>query len=152
MKKNQSFIAIHEGLMEMEQSDEGLDMERVYMAENVQFDVLKGRTITSWKLKTTRHDGNIVEFLTSDGAKFRMCHEQECCEQVGLEDICGDMDDILGSPILLAEEVSNKGETEWGTETWTFYKLSTIRGSVTLRFYGSSNGYYSESVDFVQLL
>jgi len=75
-----------------------------------------------------------------------MYHEQDCCESVSIDDINGDLDDIMNSPILLAEEVINSGENEWGTETWTFYKLSTIKGTVVIKWYGESNGYYSETV------
>ena len=92
-----------------------------------------------------------IKFTSSDGQEYVMYHEQDCCEDVTIEEIIGDITDLLNSPILLAEEVSEEGESEWGTSTWTFYKLATIKGSVTIRWFGESNGYYSEAVDFVKV-
>lgn len=114
---------------------------------------LIGKTL---KLIAMNDEKDEILFEAVTGEEYRMLHYSDCCECVELEEIIGDLNDLIGAPILTAEEVTNENETPDGTKapeyaesyTWTFYKLSTIKGYVTLRWYGSSNGYYSEGVDF----
>lgn len=114
------------------------------------FDDLRGHTLAS---VVNEHNERIV-FTLTDGRTYGLWHDQDCCESVSVEDICGDLEALVGSPILLAEEVTtaddgeNRGDESY---TWTFYKLATVRGAVTIRWYGTSNGYYSERVTFGRL-
>lgn len=117
--------------------------------------VLLGQTLAS--VEATEDE---VLFTTAEGRKYKLYHGQDCCESVYIESIVGDLDNLIGSPITLAEEAESienppdaKPETiEYQDSfTWTFYKLATVKGYVDIRFYGESNGYYSESVYFKEI-
>lgn len=110
------------------------------------FEDLVGSTVE----KIVDSEDEIV-FELDDGRKFKLWHPQDCCENVYVESIVGDLKDLINTPILKAEEGVESKTSYDDTETWTFYHLATINGYVTIRWYGLSNGYYSESVDFDQI-
>jgi|SRR5690554_3921710 len=116
--------------------------------EHIDVAVLQGQILT----KVEKIGDDSILFETATGEKYEMYHEQDCCEHVYIESIVGDLEDLVGSPILMAEEVTNIDEPPTSeleeSYTWTFYKFATNKGYVTIRWYGSSNGYYSESVSF----
>ena len=116
---------------------------------------LVGQTVTAIEREPTG-EGVLLRLRLADGTLMAFIHEQDCCESVSLDDVEGSDDDIIGSPITLAEEVSNTPDKprnsgddyEDESYTWTFYRLATVKGYMTIKFYGTSNGYYSESVHF----
>lgn len=90
-----------------------------------------------------------IVFVTLDGKRYEMQHYQDCCESVELMDVDGDIDDLLYTPIIDAYETTEIGSDDASESyTWTFYHIQTAKGSIMLRWFGESNGYYSESVDF----
>ena len=107
---------------------------------------------------TGRTGDDAMTFTTSNGEEYQLYHEQDCWESVSIEEIIGDLGDLINSTIVEAEEVHG-GDDPAGWEpgeytdsyTWTFYKLRTANGCVTIRWLGESNGYYGESVSFTKL-
>lgn len=114
------------------------------------YDELLGHTMASVRAEQY---GEEMVFVREDGRTFQFWHCQDCCESVSIDDVCGDLADLVGSPLLEAEEVAGEDmpATDAESETWTFYKFATLKGSVTVRWYGQSNGYYSESVSFKEV-
>lgn len=114
------------------------------------FSELVGKTLVS-----VSHNGGAgveehILFSTTEG-NFRLHHNQDCCESVYVEDICGDLGDLVGE-VLVAEESTNDtipALSEWhDCHMWTFYRIATAKGWVVIRWYGESNGYYGVGVDF----
>ena len=96
--------------------------------------------------------GDEMTFVTAQGERFMFAHSQDCCESVDINDIVGDLQDLVGEPMLLAEEVQGEtpvdfDEGDHESVTWTFYKFATRKGYVDVRWLGESNGYYSERVE-----
>jgi hypothetical protein len=126
------------------------------MRDYIDITELLGKTLIEINVD---NDQDEIVFICDNGDKYKMYHEEDCCESVVIDDINGDLDDLIGLPILIAEVYTNENEnpidftdTEYQESfTWTFYKLATIKGFVDIRWYGQSNGYYSESVDFIKL-
>lgn len=121
--------------------------------EQIPFSTLTGRWIADAWYTPSKDEFWLLDW---QGFVYRMAHEQDCCENVVIEDITGDISDLFGY-IALAEEISNAEQNvptfddeEYPPDsfTWTYYKLATVLGRVTIRWLGTSNGYYSEHVQF----
>ena len=113
---------------------------------SLEIDDMIGRVFVS----VEQENNNSLVFTEDDGKKWVFYHEQDCCEFVRIEDIVGDLKDLVGEPLIVASESSNqeyKDDLYGDRITWTYYKFATRNGYVDVRWYGSSNGYYSERVD-----
>ena len=119
-----------------------------------QFDAMIGTVMKTIKGEVGDEE---MRFMSEDGRQFIFWYEHDCCANCQIEDICGDLSDLVGSPIVEAEEVTNyvpegdplaKRYYRPESFTWTFYRFSTGKGTVTVRWLGESNGYYSETVSY----
>ena len=106
---------------------------------------MRGKVFT----RVTGFVGGDALVFENASERFVFYHAQDCCESVDINDITGDLEDLVGEPLLIAEEVSGATEPDeehYESYTYTFYKFATRRGYVDVRWLGESNGYYSESV------
>jgi hypothetical protein len=114
----------------------------------VEFKTLIGKTFT----EITKSTEELIFKNETEG--YVLVHMQDCCEYVYIEDIDNDIQLLVGAEILEAEESSHDGDEDklcGDSCTWTFFKIRTQRDSFTIRFFGESNGYYSESAELYKL-
>lgn len=122
----------------------------------MKFSDLKGKTILCIEISENK---DCMKFSCDDGFTYRLMYHSDCCAECCIEDICGDLGDLIGHPLLVAEKVISSNENPENVPipeyqdhfTWVFYKMDTIKGGVTIRWYGESNGYYSEEATFGKL-
>lgn len=70
-----------------------------------------------------------------------------CFVDVRVEDITGDLHDLIDGVVSVAEERSDQvGDRGDYRTKWTFYTIRTTRGDLDLRWLGKDNGYYGVSV------
>lgn len=116
------------------------------------FEDLKEKTLRDIYIPKLK---DYILFQDIENIIYCMRHINDCCEYVILESITGDLEDIIGAEIFVAEERTNKDlppiEPCDYSYTWTFYTIRTIKGTFDMRWFGTSNGCYSEEVDFYKL-
>jgi hypothetical protein len=119
--------------------------------DKVEFMPFNGKVIE--KITGAHKGSKEIIFLLEGGQVWRMYHRQDCCEQVTVADVDGDVADLIGFPCdgEIASRTATKEEI-CDSGTWTFYKFKSPNGYVTIRWLGESNGYYSESVDVEEVL
>lgn len=108
---------------------------------------LVGLTVTAWQ-----QDVEELRVETKENRTFVWKHNQDCCENVEIDDVSGLPSDLIGLPLLVSELTVQEGEKNYDHETWSFYRFATERGWVVVRWYGTSNGYYSETVDMYEVV
>jgi hypothetical protein len=100
------------------------------------------------------HDKSEILLVNKWGGQCKLFHDYCCCEHFEFLDL--DVDELYQTlyhkPITQVELVTKekddtKDDPQYGSGTWSYFKLSTNNGTVTLRGYGSSNGFYSEEPD-----
>jgi hypothetical protein len=90
--------------------------------------------------------GPEVHFNMEDGSVVLVCHDQNCCESVGIDKM--DKEDLAmcigDGPVTFTRTV---GRSETVEGTYTFITLQSQHNNATFSFRGESNGYYSEEAE-----
>lgn len=114
--------------------------------------VLKGLTLS----QIVQEQSDRMTLRTSCGRSFLFYHSQDCCESVNIDQIEGDLGDLIGSPLIeVSEDISRENPPGFFRDyqdsyTHTTFTFATEKGRVVVRWYGESNGYYSEAVSFFE--
>ena len=114
----------------------------------MEYKKLIGKTVSD--LKT---DAETFTLYLKDGSSCRFYHDQDCCESVTIKSIDGTLYALIDQEIVDVQEYIGDPEgwtlgTGEDSHTWTKYVFKTRTNEVSISWFGVSNGYYSESVNF----
>jgi len=120
---------------------------------NTTYDKFRGKIISDIAGLAT--DSDKIEIFFEDNYRMILEHDQDCCEQVYVDQVDNDVNRHIGAIFyeLIEKIVTNKECPQWSVKeyndsmTATFYDLITSKGRLSFRWKGESNGYYSESVN-----
>lgn len=111
------------------------------------FEPLFNKTIV--KIEGAEEESEEIFFIMSNGDVLRMYHEVTLWEDVRIEDIGGDINNIIGVPIKESIVIIEEGDLDYGcTYTRTWFQFLTDKGYVAIRWKSLSDGCCSESVDY----
>jgi hypothetical protein len=113
------------------------------MSQVFTYDMLIGKVVSRIERLVQSDE---VHFYLDSGEVLRMWHYQACCEEVVLESVDTELSEVEGT-IKRFEETTLEVSSDEQWTSATFYNITIGSTMFNMRWYGSSNGYYSESVD-----
>lgn len=117
------------------------DIKSLKNLENLVIENVEGCYKGSDTMKITFTNGMYVIFKYPD-----------VFSNVDIDDVNGDVETLIGQRLLkldvrMSNEMDNNNEPDY-SKLWTFYTFATVKGYVDVKWYGSSNGWYSVCVDW----
>lgn len=112
----------------------------IYLTGKVPGDDVKIEALQGLTLRRCVRDGNEIYLYADNGLSFSLGNPSDA----EIEDICGELEWLVGSPITMAEQEESSRDRGDGYEdmAWYYYKLATVKGYVTVRF-ACTDGYYA---------
>lgn len=117
--------------------------------DNTEPQEIIGKILEAWNTHYENYDELILKF--ADGTEAKFFHRQECCESVRLRGRSyKELDNFIGKEItgFYLEENDATPEDGYGSATITDITFEFGNESVLACWWGESNGYYGEGVDF----
>jgi hypothetical protein len=119
------------------------------------FDSMLGKVMTTITLikDASATDDYGLKFVSVDDCRFYFSGDLSYQSSVRIADVYGDLGDLVGHPMLEAKEIIHDEPKELTTNEsdtlWTFYRFSTVKGTVIVRFLGETTSpWYGITVEF----
>lgn len=90
---------------------------------------IAGKTVDD--IRDCKPESGSVTFRFDDGTYCTLGYHRGCCESPHVDDVAGNLDSLVGQVVVTAEEHSFDSSDG---SLWTFHRISTGKGAVTIRW------------------